>query len=80
MLGTQCECIGNAKNKHPHPPPKEKTLDPIGVEFLRWRIFSIQQFFSKNLLNIPFFQKNRLKATKKIFKITMFSHIVQQKP
>jgi hypothetical protein len=35
-------------------------------------------FFSKNQLNISFIQKNRLKATKKIFKITMFSHIVQQ--
>jgi hypothetical protein len=58
---------------------KKKTSDPLGLAFLRWRIFSIEQFFfPKNLLNISFFSEKSPTSNKKIFEITMFSHIVQQ--
>jgi len=57
---------------------KKKPWTLLGHHFGVGDVFPFGKFFSQNLLNIPFVQKNRLKAIKKLFKITMFSHIVQQ--
>jgi hypothetical protein len=60
-MGTHWE----RKNQHPHPPPKEKTLDPLGVTFLRWRFFPVWQIFFPKSVKHSLFSEKSPKSNKK---------------